>query len=221
MEIDRILDIEGLRGRFLEHSRRAYRLLPPLERPRILDIGCGRGQQTLELARLGEGEIVGIDVDPAAVSELRRRVERAGLQDRVRALRVSLLENDFESGRFDVLWEEGVLHLLDPAACLPECRRLLQPGGHLVMHETIEWFERTRELLAAAGFEIVGRHMLPEHFWWTDYGEPLEKRIRAFRRDRGAAADSPELAAHERVVASIKSDPGKMDCGIYVVRNRI
>jgi hypothetical protein len=43
MDIDGALNLEELRGRCLEHSRRAYRLLPPLEQPRILDIGCGQG----------------------------------------------------------------------------------------------------------------------------------------------------------------------------------
>ncbi len=49
MDVDDALNVEELRGRFLEHSRQAYRLLPPLEQPRILDIGCGRGQQTIEI----------------------------------------------------------------------------------------------------------------------------------------------------------------------------
>lgn len=49
MGVDDALNVEELRGRFLEHSRQAYRLLPPLEKLRILDIGCGRGQQTMEL----------------------------------------------------------------------------------------------------------------------------------------------------------------------------
>ena len=66
MNINDALNVEELRGRFLEHSRQAYRLLPPLEQPRILDIGCGQGQQTMELARLGGGEVIGIDIDNAA-----------------------------------------------------------------------------------------------------------------------------------------------------------
>jgi 2-polyprenyl-3-methyl-5-hydroxy-6-metoxy-1,4-benzoquinol methylase len=52
MDIDQASNVEELRGRCLEHSRRAYRLLPPLEQSRILDIGCGQGQQTMELSAL-------------------------------------------------------------------------------------------------------------------------------------------------------------------------
>jgi ubiquinone/menaquinone biosynthesis C-methylase UbiE len=123
MDIDEALNVEELRERCLKHSRRAYRLLPPFEQPRILDIGCGQGQQTIELARLGGGEVVGIDIDQAALSRLRQRIDQAGLGDRVKAIHVSLFDNGFDDNSFDVLWEEGVLNLLDSSRSLPECRR--------------------------------------------------------------------------------------------------
>ena len=220
MDIGDVLNVEELRRRFLEHSRQAYRLLPPLEQPRILDIGCGQGQQTMELARLGGGEVIGIDIDKAALSRLQQRIDQEGLNDRITAIHVSLFDNGFDDHSFDVLWEEGVLHLLDASRSLSECRRLLRPDGYLVMHETIAWFESVREKLQESGFELFDRHMLPRQFWWTDYGAPLEERIRAYRETHGDASDSPELAEHESLVAAIKSDPDRTDCGIYLVKKR-
>lgn len=220
MDIDDALNVEELRRRFLEQSRQAYRLLPPLEQPRILDIGCGRGQQTLELARLGGGEVIGIDIDKAALSRLQQRIDRENLGDRITAIHTSLFDNGFDDHCFDLLWEEGVLHLLDASRSFSECRRLLRPGGYLVMHETIVWFNSKRGTLKDSGFELFDRHMLPKHFWWTDYGAPLEERIRAYRETHGDAADSPKLAEHENVVAAIKCDPDRTDCGIYVLRQR-
>ena len=220
MDIDQALNVEELRERFLEHSRRAYRLLPPFEQPRILDIGCGQGQQTIELTRLSGGEVVGIDIDQAALTRLRQRIDQAGLGDRVKAIHVSLFDNRFDDNSFDLLWEEGVLHLLDVSRSLPECGRLLRPDGYLVMHETIVWFESVREKLQEYGFKLTDQHMLPKHFWWTDYGAPLEERIRTYRETHDDASDSPKLAQHESVVAAIKSDPDRTDCGIYLVQKR-
>jgi SAM-dependent methyltransferase len=174
----------------------------------------------MELARLGGGEVIGIDIDRAALARLQQRIDQAGLGDRMKVVHASLFDNGFEDGSFDLLWEEGVLHLLDASRSLPECRRLLAPGGYLVMHETIVWFDSIRGQLAESGFELTDRHMLPRHFWWTDYGAPLEERIRAFRESHGDAAGSPELAEHERVVASIRRDPDRTDCGIYLARKR-
>ena len=220
MDVDQALNVEELRGRCLQHSRRAYRLLPPLEQPRILNVGCGQGQETLELANLAGGEVAGIDLDQAALSKLRQRIDQAGLGDRIKAIHVSLLDNEFDDSSFDLLWEEGVLHLLDASRSLSECQRLLKPDGYLVMHEAIVWFESMRKTLEESGFELVDQHMLPRHFWWKDYGAPLEERIRAYREVHRDAADSPRLAEHESLVASIKSDPDRTDSGFYLVRKR-
>jgi SAM-dependent methyltransferase len=218
MDIDQVLKIEELRGRGLEHTRQAYRLLPRFERPRILDIGCGRGQQTIELALMAESEVIGIDTDQAALSKLRQKINKACLGDRVKAIHVSLLENQFEDNSFHILWEEGVFHLLDATKSLPECRRLLKPDGYLVMHETIIWFEGIRKELSEFGFQPVGQYMLPKHFWWTDYGAPLEERILAYGKTQGSETDSPKLAKHKRIVAEIRRDPDRTDSGIYLMQ---
>jgi len=218
MDIDKALNVEELRGRCLKHTRCAYRLLPSLEQPRILDIGCGQGQQTMELARLSGGEVVGIDIDHSALSRLRQLIDQTSVGDRIKVIQVSLFNNKFDDNSFDVLWEEGVLHLLDASNSLAECRRLLKPDGYLVMHETILWFESTRKKLPKFGFKLMDQHMLPKHFWWTRYGAPLEERIRAYREIHGDASDSQKIAEYENMVASIKSDPDGTDCGFYLVK---
>ena len=218
MDIDKALNVEELRGRFLKHTRLAYRLLPSLEQPRILDIGCGLGQQTMELARLSGGEVAGIDIDHSAVSRLQQRIDQANVGDRIKVIHVSLFDNKFDDDCFDIIWEEGVLHLLDASKSFAECRRLLKPNGYLVMHETILWFESSQKKLQDFGFKLMDEHILPKHFWWTNYGAPLEDRIRAYRGVHGDASDSKKLAEYESVVASIKSDPDRTDCGIYLVK---
>ena len=218
MDIDRVLRVEELRRRCLEYSRKAYRLLPQFENPRILDIGCGQGQQTMELAYLSESEVIGIDIDKAAISKLRQRIDELCLGDRIKVFHVSLLDNQFNENSFDLLWEEGVFHLLDESKSLPECWRLLKPDGYLVMHETTLWFDNVKEKLREFSFRLMDQLMLPKHFWWTDYGAPLEERIRAYRETHGNATDYPKLAEYKRIVADIKSDPDRTDSGIYLMR---
>ncbi|MGV7223620.1 MAG: class I SAM-dependent methyltransferase [Nitrospinales bacterium] len=218
MNIDKALNVEELRGRFLKHTRLAYRRLPILEKPRILDIGCGPGQQTIELARLSGGEVVGIDTDPSAVSRLQKRIDQANAGDRITVIHVSLFDNKFDDDFFDIIWEEGVLHLLDASKSFAECRRLLKPNGYLVMHETTLWFESSQKKLQDFGFKLMDEHILPKDFWWTNYGAPLEDRIRAYSSVHCDASDSKKIAEYESVVASIKGDPNRTDCGIYLVK---
>jgi SAM-dependent methyltransferase len=218
MDIDQALNVEELRGRCLEHSRQAYRLLPRFERPRILDIGCGQGQQTMELARLTGSDVIGIDIDREALVKLQQRINEACLGDRIKAIHVSLFDNEFDDDSFDLLWEEGIFHLLNASGSLAECRRLLKQDGYLVMHETVTWFESIQAKLPEFSFELVDKHMLPKHFWWTDYAAPLEERIRAYRETHDDATDSPKLAEYKGIVADIKSDPDRTDSGFYLMR---
>jgi SAM-dependent methyltransferase len=212
------LGIEDLRARILEHTRKAYTLLQLPERPRILDIGCGRGLQTIELARLSKGDVVGIDIDNHVLLQLAQRIEQEGVSAQITVVFRSLYETGFDDESFDLLWEEGVLHLLDESRSFRECSRLLKPGGFLVMHEAIGWFEGIKEKLAAFGFHHVVDHLLPDHYWWTEYGAPLEERIQFFRETHDGVAVARDLAQYEQEVAMLKADPSQLHCGFFCIQ---
>ena len=216
--IERVLKAGELRAWFLKYTREAYALLPRLDRPRILDIGCGSGSVTIELARLSGSEVVGIDTDDSALTELRRSVEGAGLGHRVKPINASLFDAGLASESFDVLWEEGVLHLFDPARSLPVCHRLLKAEGFLVVHETVAWFSGIRDQIPTFGFGVAGQLRLPQRCWWTDYYAPLEARIRLLR-EAGVDGITPgELSRYEREIAMVRADPDRFDSGFFVLQ---
>ncbi|MCP4657372.1 MAG: class I SAM-dependent methyltransferase [bacterium] len=92
---------------------------------RILDLGCGRG--VLLAAFLGKGfEAHGVEISEAAVE---------GIDPRVK-IRMAwhLREADYPADYFDQILIWHVLeHLPDPRATLEECRRILRPGGRLIV----------------------------------------------------------------------------------------
>jgi SAM-dependent methyltransferase len=216
--VDAALGVEELRAGFLRYTREAYALLPVMDHRRILDIGCGSGSATMELVRLGGSEVIGIDTDAAALSEMKRRLEADGLGDRVEVASTSLFDVSFPDESFDVLWEEGALHLLDRGRSLPVCHRLLKPGGFLVMHETVAWFEEAGDSLRTVGFRVFDQVLLPKRSWWTDYYEPLEARIRALREAHGEDLEPGKLEQHEREIAMVRADPERFDCGFFIVQ---
>ena len=220
IDIEQVLGVQELRARALEHTRKAFAKLPAMDRPRILDIGCGEGLPTLELARLSQGEVVGIDIDETALSRLRKRIEQSDLSGWVTVNVCSLFDSGLAAESFDILWEEGVLHLLDPAASFAECHRLLKPEGFLMMHEKLTWFDEVRERLPGWGMAFVDQHLLPRHFWWTQYGAPLEERVKAFRESHTSAADSKELTRYADEAAMIKADPDRFDCAFFILQKR-
>jgi cyclopropane fatty-acyl-phospholipid synthase-like methyltransferase len=65
-------------------------MLPQLEQPTILEIGCGVGLPTLKLARLSDGHLIGVNIDQTQLEKLNRKIEEADLTHRVKTVNCSL-----------------------------------------------------------------------------------------------------------------------------------
>jgi len=225
LDIPGLLDVDGLRDELLRFTRAAWRRLPDLERPRVLELGCGRGTVTLELCRLTDGEIVAIDIDDDALGELRRRVVEVGVGGaRLTIFHQSVLELGPPPRPFDLVWAEGVLHLVDLNRGLAACSRQLRSGGFLVSCETVGWHDQALHAFEAADFEVVERLPWPSQTWWTSYYRPLEERVRAVREQLGERQSAPGardlLLRCEAEIAMVKPNPERFDCVHVVFRKR-
>src|SRR4051794_1990447 len=95
----------------------------------LLDVGCGPGSITVDLAaRVTPGRVLGVDVASAPLEQARELAARAGVQAEFRVGDVYALEAD--DGSFDVVHAHQVLqHLTDPVAALREMARCAGPGA--------------------------------------------------------------------------------------------
>ncbi|WP_104780744.1 MULTISPECIES: class I SAM-dependent methyltransferase [Streptomyces] len=126
--------------------RQARMLARALNRPAtaspqtILDIGCGDGTAAATAAPLLPGHrVIGVDWSQDALRRARTRIPYA--------VRGELTGGGlpFASGSADaVLFSEVVEHLVDPDAALDEIRRILRPGGHLMLStpNLAAWYNR-------------------------------------------------------------------------------
>ncbi|RMH21611.1 MAG: class I SAM-dependent methyltransferase [Acidobacteria bacterium] len=105
---------------------------------RVLDLGCGTGTSTFVAARLLAGaEVVGVDLARAMIERARRRHRRrhpdlTGVRFEV----ADAARLPFPDASFDLVLGHSVLYLLpDRAAALRQARRVLAPGGRLLLME--------------------------------------------------------------------------------------
>lgn len=107
--------------------------MPDVAGLRILDLGCGHGALAVELARRGAARVVGVDLDADRIDFARRHVgerfpEIAG-RVAFQAADIATVDETFDM----VISKDTLEHVLDVPAIAAEIRRLLVPGGLLMV----------------------------------------------------------------------------------------
>lgn len=142
--------VAAYRDRTAENS--AGYLLPRLSRgDRILDIGCGPGTITADLATLvSPGEVTAIDREPSMVEETRRVARERGIANlTVDVGDIYALE--FPDDTFDIVHAHQVFHhLSDPVAALRQMHRVARTGGLVAVREAdysaMTWYPADQRL---------------------------------------------------------------------------
>jgi ubiquinone/menaquinone biosynthesis C-methylase UbiE len=214
------MDRDIVRERLLKYTRRAFRMLPELDRPRILDIGCGSGVPTMELASLGQGEVVGIDIDQSALDKLTGKIREAGFSNRVRAANCSILDMAFPNESFDIIWSEGSVFVIGFKRGIQEWKRFLKPNGFMVIHDEKGNVEEKLDQISKCGYKLLGYFILSEDTWWTEYFAPLEKMIaRSQASHTGDPHTLEELSQGRRELEMFRHNPER-NSSVYFVMQR-
>jgi len=187
-----------IRSKLLKYTRQAFDVLPPMTGPRILDIGCGSGIPTLELARLCDGEITGIDIDEKALDELRREAERTGVSSRVKTLKCFMTNMEFPDESFDIIWSEGSIFAVGFEKGLREWKRLLKPGGFMVVHDEEGNRREKLKLVKDCGYKLLGQMILDKNTWRQEYFTPLEQLVNKTLADYDDKEKIPEIVESDR-----------------------
>jgi len=220
-EILNELNPEYFRESFLKYTIKAFKMLPKLDKPRIIDIGCGSGIPTLELARLSTGEIIGIDIDQAALDELNEKARKKGLSNRLSTKNCSMLELDFPDESFDIIWAEGAIAPIGFKRALKEWGRMLKINGFMVFHDDLKDKARKIKIIYECGYELVNHFQLPDDAWWVEYYEPLEERIKELRSKYN---DDPKVLEafkrHQNEINAYKKNPRDFRSIFYIMQKK-
>ena len=182
-----------------ESTKKAFLMLEGLpENPRILDIGCGPGMQTVELTKLSGGQIVALDNHQPFLEQLKKSAKKEGVNDRIKPVKGDMFNLNYENSSFDLIWSEGAIFVIVFEKGLREWRRLLTEKGYIVVSElswlrtdlpeeartfmkegypAIKAIEENLEVAQKSGYRIVGSFVLPSKSWWDNYYTLIEAKL--------------------------------------------
>lgn len=114
--------------------RYAYHVMGDVRGQRILDYGCGSGENSAVLHALG-AQVIGIDLSPELIEVARKRMEVNEMNWEVCLCTAYAIPE--ENCSYDIIFGAAILHHLDIEAASQEVFRLLKPGGRAIFIEPI------------------------------------------------------------------------------------
>ncbi len=229
-----------------QSTQRAFKSLKNLPaNPRILDIGCGPGMQTIELARLSGGHIEAVDVHQPFLDELNVAAKKEGLSSRIHAVKGDMFNLKYEKESFDLIWCEGAIFIIGFERGLTTWRPMLKNGGCLAVSE-LSWFRKdlpqelvefmkkmyegldsgvlsvdeNLETARKTGYRVLNSFTLPKEDWW-DYYTPIEAKLpqlKIIHKNEPAALQY--LASEEKEIAMYRKYSDYYGYAFYILQKR-
>jgi len=190
---------------------------------RVVDIGCGTGRHTLELAKaLPDACITGLDAHQPYLDELKSGIAAANLTSRVDAVLADMQSPPFAEGAFDLLWCEAAVYVMGFERALIRWHPLLKDDGYLALSDLVwrhderprqaidHWasypdmttISRRQTQIEALGYTNIGAFVMPSSAWTDEYYDPMQARIYALKRQY--ANDAEVLAVLDACAEEIR-----------------
>jgi len=179
--------------------------------------------QTIELAKLSNGQIEALDSYQPFLDQLKASVKKEGLNQRIRIVKGDMFNLKYEKGSFDLIWCEGAIFIIGFERGLTQWRPLLADNGYLVVSE-LSWLRKdvpqeiqlymdemysgledskansvdeNIETAKKAGFQVLNSFILPKKSWFTHYYSPIEAKLPLLKAKHRDEPDALQFLAGE------------------------
>ena len=105
----------------------------------VLDYACGNGMCAVRAAEAGADLSIGIDISYQSIFNARTIAEERRLRDNLFFFQGDCESTNLPDGSIDLAVCSGMLHHLNLSFALPELRRILKPGGKIIVNEALNY----------------------------------------------------------------------------------
>jgi ubiquinone/menaquinone biosynthesis C-methylase UbiE len=202
----------------VKETHKAYSYLTNLPAtPKILDVGCGKGIQTVELARLSKGQIVALDNHPALLKGLEQNLKTAGIKDNCILIKGDMFDMPFSEKEFDVIWSEGAIFIMGVEEGISRWKKFIKTNGYLVFTECcwikdnppseliafwneeypgMNTIDKNISIAEQNGFTAVHHFTLPVYTWKAEFYDFIEKKVEELNVKYDGNSEAMETFGH-------------------------
>jgi SAM-dependent methyltransferase len=218
-DLIREIDKDSFRQNLRRFTWQAYNLLPKIESPAILDLGCGSGVPTIELAVLSKGRILAVDRDRLALSRLKKKIVSLNLKARVRTLAADISRYRPRRAGYDIIWAEGAVNAIGFEKALGLWRDGLKPDGYLVIHDEIKHDRQKLDAAGRLGWEVVTHFVVPVDAWLNEYFRPLSGHLQELASKYARSPEALEVLRREECEIEVfKTRPDDFASAFYILK---
>lgn len=224
-------------------TKKAIDLLNELSsNPIILDLGCGTGTQTIQLAKQLGGKIFAIDNHQAYLTVLKEKADSLGYENVIFPIKSDMGKLDFQAESFDLIWAEGSIYIMGFENGLKYVKKFLKPGGYIAVTELC-WFKNNRpaeldnffmleypamnniseniDKVRSAGYQLIDYFTLSPSAWLDNFYLPLESRLNKMRKKYHNNEQAKELIhAVETEIELYRKYPDYYGYAFYIMRKQ-
>jgi ubiquinone/menaquinone biosynthesis C-methylase UbiE len=123
------------RNELIHYLHKALSVIPKINNPSMLDIGCGTGIPTIALRNYFAGHVLAIDLDTNVLNYLKKKIKTQNLSEKVEVINSSLFDIAYKNESYDIILAEGVLNVVGFKKGLSALLKLANKDTFLVMHD--------------------------------------------------------------------------------------
>ena len=204
---------DNCRKGLVKYLLKAISIIPAIEKPLIMDVGCGSGVPTLTLAEKYNGNLIAIDSDMESVNRLEEKIKELNLSERFILYNCSFFEMDLEENQFDIILAEGFLNAVGFQKGFLRLIKLLKNKRFLIIHDELQNYNKKIELIENNNCNILESFSLDNHVWWNDYYQCLEKEISFIKNKELLSLFKTDL----NEIELFNQDSSKFNSAYYVI----